>query len=224
MTPCSTDRVGSIQGWILIDCWEPAGSGQLETDESKQEKSRCQHQLFDHMIKMHDFFQVRSVINAAYNNRLVYDGENSTSDLSILNSFKRYSWDNHTENNTIINNLVKYSRGRNDSTKRLTQTIMNNDHSYMLLDANDFVWHWEHCLDCSINHWLVLGQSWQICTHKRPMGFCRMREIARDTGINFYTTDWAILHDDGTKVNAQDFRDDDLDWEVVQGFGYRLIA
>jgi hypothetical protein len=222
MTPCSTDTLGSIQGWILIDCWEPAAE-RLETDERTLQKTISQQQLFDRMIQMHDFFQVRSVINAAYNNRLVYDGANSTADLSILNTIKRYAWDDHTQNNSIITNLVKYSRGRNDSARLLTQIIMNNDHSYMLLDADDFVWHWEHCLDRGINHWLVLGQSWQICTHDRPMGFRRMREIARDTGINFYTTEWAIIHEDGSKINALDFRDDDLDWEVVQGFGYRLM-
>jgi hypothetical protein len=206
----STDIVPAIDGIVLIDCWEPMHL-----------RKKIDNDFFINLIARainHDF---KSVVNAAYNVEL------TTQDPSIHNTFQLYCWDQgdfNTNNTEIILNLVKYCAASNSSSTLISETLLKNYNSVMLLDLKDFIFHWKYNLNSDVNHWLVAGHSWQMCLHNRPLGLERMYRDTTDSKLNFYVVPDLVQTDTDNALTRDDFCQDQLPWREIPGFGYQLIT
>ena len=206
----STNDIPAIDGIIMIDCWEPRYS---------QEKD--DNNFYIKLIAKAINHDLKSVVNAAYNVEL------TTQDSSIKNTFELYCWDqgeSNTNNTEIILNLVKYCAANNSSSKLISETLLKNYNSIMLLDLKDFIFYWKYTLNSSVNNWLVVGQSWQMCVHNRPLGLDRMYQNTADSNLNFYVAPELVRTTTGDVVTRDEFCQDRLPWREIPGFGYQLIT
>ena len=65
----------------------------------------------------------------------------------------------------------------------------------------------------NINHWLVVGTTWQVCAHLNDMGLCSFSTLSRQhPELNFYGTPWGFLKHNLETATAEDFASDLLSW------------
>jgi len=65
----------------------------------------------------------------------------------------------------------------------------------------------------NINHWLVVGTTWQICVHLNDMGLCSFSTMMRQhPELNFYGASWGFLKHNLTTTTDEDFDTDLLTW------------
>ena len=64
-----------------------------------------------------------------------------------------------------------------------------------------------------INHWLVVGTTWQVCVHLNDMGLCSFSTMMRQhPKLNFYGASWGFLKHNLETATAEDFAGDLLPW------------
>lgn len=203
------NEVPIVNGAVLIDCWEPK-SGQEKTEND----------FFVRLLNKLINYPLESVINATYNVEL------TTQDPSIANTFRLYCWgegDTNTNNTEIIFNLIRYCASKNRTSTLISEALLKNNYSLMLLEFNDFLFHWKYNLDCKVNNWIVAGQAWNLCLHNRPLGLEKMFYSVADT-LNFYVVPELARLEDGSIVTREHFKQDWLPWQEISGFGYRLVT
>jgi hypothetical protein len=67
-----------------------------------------------------------------------------------------------------------------------------------------------------VKSWLVVGQSWGVCTHWRSIGLVNLCKIAEQHGFSIYGTPWGFLNVDQKTCVAHDFLNDkDIAWTQV---------
>ena len=74
----------------------------------------------------------------------------------------------------------------------------------------------------SVTQWYIAGQTWGVCVHNNDIG---LKRIAREpyAGFDFYTDQVSFRNKSNGLVEHQDFIEDELGWEYLPWFGYRLI-
>jgi hypothetical protein len=200
-----------IDGLILIDCAEPP--------------VECKKYLHFFYIKLLDVlsqFNFSSIVNANTGCQL------SCTELSQRNVMEIYSWryknpeiQKTARDDLVIVNLIKHA-GDNQTSSILDKCLLDNTYSFMINDVDDFEYHCSKHLNDSCKNWLVVGQSWQMCTHNNPMSLTSLRSLIQKN-FNFYTIDSGFCKIDGSWVDYEDYANDSLPYEVVQNFGYRLL-
>lgn len=207
----SADGFPPITGWLLIDIWQ-----ELPTS---QKRARID-QWVDHLLATRACFDLECVVNAAYSCKVdtFHDP-----DPFVQNTLELYCYQELTADHTLIFNLMRESNKGYETHAGIRSQLSNTRSAVALHCFHDFVTHCEKTLQGNVRHWLVAGQSWQLCLHNRALGLNRLRELVR-RGYNFYVTPWSVLRDDLTSINEQDVQDDTLDWEAIPGFGWRLLA
>ena len=204
----TNETVPVIDGLIMIDCWRPSIAQQKNYND-----------FYIPLLAKLIHFDFKCIVNAAYNVIL------STEDTSIRNAFQTYYWpESQDQNVNIVQNIVKYCGGANHTSALFQETLLNNNDSIMLLDFDDFVYHWQSKLDCKVNNWLVVGQAWKNCVHRRPIGLDNMYRMTPHRDLNFYAIDIGFKTDDGTVTTHTNFQQDNLPWAKVENFGYKLIT
>ena len=79
--------------------------------------------------------------------------------------------------------------------------------------------HWKN-----INHWLVVGTTWQICCHLNDLGLCSFTTMLRQhPELNFYGVSWGFLKHNLTTTTDEDFEHDLLTW-TKSGEMFKLAA
>ena len=74
----------------------------------------------------------------------------------------------------------------------------------------------------NINHWLVVGTTWQICVHVNDIGLCSFSTMSRQhKGLHFYGAPWGFLNVNRQTILSKDFDTDLLTW-VPQGELFKL--
>lgn len=210
MIPQQTSVLAPITGWLLIDIWqEPPG-----------DKADVIASWVDGIVRNRHFFTLECVVNAAYG--CAIDTFNY-SDPFVQNTLSLYCHDEQSADHDLIFRLVQASNGGYRCHDKIREQLGGVASAVALYDINDFVKHCEITLDGRVRNWLVAGQSWQLCAHDRDLGFRRLRSLVPQ-GYNFYITPWSILKEDLQPLNELDVRDDTLSWEMVPGFGWRLLA
>jgi hypothetical protein len=198
-----------IDGLIMIDCWRP---GYLD---QKKEYNNFYIPLLSKLIN----FDFKCIVNAAYNVTL------TTEDPSIRNAFQTYYWpESQDQNVNIVQNIVKHCGGSNRTSPLFQETLLDNENSIMLLEFDDFVHHWQNRLHCKVNNWLVAGQAWKNCVHRRPIGLDNMYRNNTHRDLNFYAIDAGFKTDNGATTDYEDFQQDNLPWAHIENFGYKLIT
>jgi len=197
-----------MDGRIMIDCWRPG-----------LEQQKNYNDFYIPLLAKLIYFDFKCIVNAAYNVIL------STEDPSIRNAFQTYYWpESQDQNVNIVQNIVKHCGGSNRTSSLFQETLLDNKNSIMLLEFDDFVHHWQNRLQCKVNNWLVVGQAWKNCVHRRPIGLDNMYRMNPHRDLNFYVMDIGFKTDDGTVTTHTNFQQDNLPWAHVENFGYKLIT
>lgn len=197
-----------IDGLIMIDCWQPS------IDQHKTYTD-----FYISLLAKLLPFDFKCVVNAAYNIAL------NTQDPSIHNVFERYYWPNSSQQNlNLVNNLVRNCAGKNQTSIICSHALMQNKNSVMLLEFEDFIYHWQNVLDCKVNNWLVVGQAWKNCVHGRQIGLDSMYRDNQHQELNFYALPNGFRTNSGSLTTHEDFSRDDLPWASVENLGYKLVT
>lgn len=214
-----------ITGILLIDCWEPRAD--------KAHKINPWHQ---EIVDFGRTLSLTCVVNAAYNCMLDYDifGDGDHSHYHTMKLYNgvdsRYNntsrgtgtdFDLSQHGNVVMQNILRYCTGMS-KTSRIIKTLTKMPGSIFLLTPEDFEHHWLWHLNQQVNHWFVAGQTWQMCTHQRPLGLNSLPSISQRTGCEFYTAPWAMLDQNLDPITEQHFANDHLTWQPSGKLGYRL--
>jgi hypothetical protein len=179
----------NINGLLCIDCWEDTALN----DFYNQLESKINFSQFDSII--------------AANYELALDTKN---DLSQHNVLEEYSW--HAHNPEILLDFVTEARDR-DAAKLLRDNYSSN--SFLLLSINAFKHHVETMVP-HVRNWLVIGGTWGMCTHSRPLSFSTLSTL----DYNFYTAEWAVYSESSHPI---DFDNDSLTWKKHHNGLYQLL-
>lgn len=222
----ATKHIPELQGLILIDCWDP-GSANSPSKISI-------NQFYKNIIKSTAACNFVCVINSG--NHILLDLEDhSFSNLfyhhcnNDLSRLPEYLLQRH---NRVIANSCRWS-GRtnlntglspNYSSKLLHDHFFTQGRGIYIMDPLDLVFHNQLILSGQVKNWLVAGRSWQVCVHDNHLGLNNLAELAERFNLNFYATDYSFLKPDNeTTATQADFDCDELEWEIVTNFGYRLV-
>ena len=143
------------------------------------------------------------------------------SETPIIHSDKKILIRNFYQN--LVNNIkrfpVKYV------VNAMTQTKINRVDDYIdqnLLKnvAHCTIQHWEDFVCCETQQWYVAGQTWNMCVHNNDIGLKNMSNLPN---TNFYADQWSFLKDPCYPVLHNDFIQDDLEWQYLKWFGYKLL-
>jgi hypothetical protein len=174
-----------IQGIIAIDCWEE--------DFLKDYYKNLNNKI--------DFDKIQSLIVANYEVKL------DIQDTSVYNTLETYAW--HNFNQDMLLPLLKETRLRETSSWLKTKM---KAHSFMLLDMFSVDYHIKNVVP-HIDNWLVIGGSWQQCTHGRPVCFDELKKLNK----NFYISTWSIFDacKENCKLSNNDILADKITWTPV---------
>jgi hypothetical protein len=154
-----------------------------------------------------------------YNTMKLYNGLDSR--YHDLSRETGSDFDISQRGNRVMQNILRYSAGMNRTSQTIKE-ITNNDHSIFLLTAEDLEHHWIWHLNRQVTNWFVVGQTWQMCTHQRPMGFVALSEFSRRSGCKFYTAPWAMLDENLNPITHEHFETDFLTWKSTSNDSYCL--
>lgn len=92
-----------------------------------------------------------------------------------------------------------------------------------VVQINDYSNFVDFCArNSSIKNWYVAGQSWRLCTHLNSIGLKSLTSAVKNNQLNFYANNKSFLKESGYPVEHNDFALDNLGWEYLNYFGYRL--
>jgi hypothetical protein len=192
----------NIEGLLLLDCWEP--------------------EVHEHFFK--DKYYVNLIENLKNENFMWV--VNSASRLKIelndtvmINTFKVC---NYRDDHPIIQNLLKHAGDEKTSTLIL-KYLCKNKPTINLINEDDLVWLCTEYLLNKIRNWLVVGHTWQMCTHSHALGLNALVKIASRYPLNFYATDYSFCTMTEQTAILKDFEQDSLNWCLIEGFGYQLL-
>jgi hypothetical protein len=188
-------------GLICIDIWE--------TDFYNTQYPIEYYQWIDQLLIQLQQFKFDSIINAGYNTRLDYN------DPSIYNTLIMYNW--HKFDQEVMLELIKNCN--NFVMSSTIQKKLFGSNSFALYSVNSFLKHVNNVVP-HIKNWLVVGNTWQICTHCRDLGLINLSKIK---DLNFYGADWGFIKLDNQHCTEDDFKQDRLNWKKIDEHFYKLI-
>ena len=213
-----SSTVPEIHGIILIDCWEPP--------DDKFFIDLFYVNLIDHLQQ----YNFKCVVNSAFNNKIdmqdhsmvntlrIYSTPtvdiNGVPSLDVQSDFRRYE---------VITNLLRFFVGNNVTSRLINRYLLQPFPSVFLMSPTDLSYHAKIQLNNTCKNWLVVGQSWQMCTHTHAMGLIRLAELSYKDNLSFYATDFGFCKINGGTAGYDDFKSDVLQWEHIENFGYKLI-
>jgi hypothetical protein len=209
MIALESDYCPDITGLIIIDCWEPASPNKRFLD-----------QFYLNLVDILKKFNFSCVINASTNCRL------DLSDPSQQNVMRIYNWRYHPSqfdkrDNEIVANLVHQGQHDQHTSVIIKKFFLENKHSFAINTIEDFKYHNSKHLNNTCNNWLVVGQTWQMCTHYNDISLTNLPRRVKD--MNFYTVDRGFCKSNEQYVSSLDYEQDFLQYEKIHGFGYRLL-
>ena len=153
--------IKDMQGLIFIDCWEmPSLINFYQQLEQKIE-----------------FNQYTSMVVANY--ELALDSK----DQIQCNTLEMYK---HSNQELMLLPML-YEFGHRETSTWLQSKFKS--HSVLLLTTESLQHHIETVVP-HVTDWLVVGGTWQSCTHSRPIGFANLQKLP----YNFYITDWSMYN------------------------------
>jgi hypothetical protein len=191
------------KGLICIDLWENDFHHELIKDKDYQS---WLEKLSGNLAQ----FKFDSIINASYHTKIDYN------DPSIYNTLVAYNWVDFDQD--IMLELIKNSN--NYTMSQHIQREVFGKNTFALYSIESFIKHANNMVP-HIKDWLVVGASWQICVHHRPLGLVNLSRLKQ---FNFYATDWGFVKSNNQLVNNKDFETDQLQWSKINDHIYLLNA
>ena len=201
MITASSKNKPDINGLILLDCWEPQVRDHFFKDKyyiNLIEKLKDQH------------FKI--VINSA--SRLQID----LTDPAMVNTLEICQY---RDDHPIMHNLLQQSGPEKPST--LLSRYLSNEKIIHIVNDLDFIWFATKYLNYQVHNWLVVGLTWQMCTHEHALGLDNLSQITKEYNLNFYATDYSFCTMTEQTAGLKDFEQDSLDWCLIEDFGYQLL-
>jgi hypothetical protein len=189
-----------IRGLICIDLWEVPPDGVRYPAEYYDWINLLPNKLSQ--------FKFDSVINASYHTKIDYN------DPSIYNTLMSYNW--HEYDEEIMLELIKNCN--NYKMSSVIQQHVLGANSFALYSIESFLKHINK-LTPHIKDWLVIGNTWGICTHGRSIG---LKNFSKIKNLNFYSTDWGFIKKDNQHCTKDDFKKDNLKWINIDNHLYKL--
>ena len=219
MITSQSSLVPEIHGLILLDCWEPPAH--------KFFTEIFYVNLIDRLKKYH----FKCVVNSPSNTRFDQD------DPSLANTLQTYGCPRlDADGLALLDTDADFRRYRvmtsifksftNNAVTEATSALikkylLKTNPSIFLITHEDFVYHNTVHLKGQYKNWLVVGQSWQMCTHEHSLG---LKYLSQLPGMSFYATDFGFCKQDGGTAGHEDFASDSTQWEYIENFGYKLVA
>lgn len=196
--------VPEMQGLILLDCWEP--------------------QVYEHFFK--DKFYI-NLIEKIKNKNFQYIVNSLTqlkvdlSDPTMANTMKLCQY---RDDHPLIRNLLQQS-GTEKTSVLITRYLISRTQAVNISNAVDFTWFCTNHLvsKVPIQNWLVVGHTWQMCTHSHGLGLPELARVAKNYNLNFYATDYSFCTLTEQTATLEDFEQDSLKWRAIKDFGYQLL-
>jgi hypothetical protein len=214
----TSEALPEFDGIIMIDCWQPV--------DHQIDKQIFFYRLSDYISK--HVSNYRQIINASRECRFDYD------DRSIINTLQQYCWQYEVDksnykipnyyNNPILINAFKQFRNSLSLFSGIKKQLHNLDTCYYIVTIEDFLSHWHTQGPMRAQHWLVVGQSWQICVHNNNVGLNQMAQAAKFHHMNFYVTEEYLLNDTDQNPTEIDFSNDTLQWIKYHGTSTYQLA
>ena len=196
------NELPDIKGLILLDCWET--------------------QVYEHLFK--DKFYI-NLIEKIANKNFKYIVNSVTklqidlSDPIMANTMKVCQY---RDDHPVMRNLLQQA-GNEKTSNLLMKYLISQATAINISNEADFVWFAEDYLSNQIQNWLVVGHTWQMCTHSHSLGLPILAQIAKTYGLNFYATDYSFCTMTEQTATLKDFEQDSLKWRLIKDFGYQLL-
>jgi hypothetical protein len=191
----------AIHGLLMLDCWEPQVREHLFKDK-----------FYINFIENLEVDKFQCVVNSASRLKIELNDAVMANTLKICN---------YRDDHPIIHNLLKNSGDEKSST--LISRYVVSQGTVNIVTLEDFVWLCTNYLDNKIQHWLVVGHTWQMCTHSHALGLTKLAGLSASHNLNFYATDYSFCTMTEQTATLKDFEQDSLNWRVIQDFGYQLL-
>ena len=234
MIIAQSSTVPEIHGLILLDCWEPPAH--------KFSTEKFYVNLIDQLQK----YNFNCIINSPSNSRFDQDDPSLEKTLEIYgrprqnadgmpitdshddlrryrvvtNIFKSFVTSTIPEENALPGMRCAPALTAETTSTLIKKYLLKTDSSIFLTNYEDLFYHATVYSEVLCTNWLVVGQTWQMCTHDHALG---LNHLARLPGMSFYATDFGFCKEHGGTAGYEDFVNDSLDWEHIENFGYRLI-
>jgi len=192
----------AIHGLLLLDCWEPQVREHLFKDK-----------FYINLIENLEVNKFRHIVNSA--SRLKIE----LNDVVMANTLKVC---NYCDDHPIIRNLLQSSGGEKSST--LLSRYVFDQNTVNIVKIEDFVWLCTNYLANKIQHWLVVGHTWQMCTHDHELGLRKLAALPASYNLNFYATDYSFCKLTEQTATCEDFEQDSMNWSLIKDFGYQLLS
>jgi hypothetical protein len=191
-----------IHGLLLLDCWEP--------------------QVYEHLFKDKFYIDIIEKIKSTQYTWIVNSASRlqiELNDVAMTNTIKLCQYQ---DDHPIIKNLLQ--QAGTEKTSTLISKYLFNKHTVNIINENDFVWFCIDYLKNQMTNWLVIGHTWQMCTHTHALGLHYLAGITkRHPLLNFYATDYSFCKLTGNTATLEDFEQDSMNWCLIEDFGYRLL-
>jgi hypothetical protein len=127
----------------------------------------------------------------------------------------------YRDDHPLVRNLLQNSG--NEKTSTLISRYVFNQNTVNIITLEDFVWLCTNYLTNKIQHWLVVGHTWQMCTHSHALGLPKLGKLSSQHNLNFYVTNHSFCTLDEQTATLKDFEQDSLKWRLIENFGYQLL-
>ena len=214
MIALTSNDVPEITGLILIDCWEP---------DANVNSKKFLHRFYVDLIQLLSKFNFGAIVNASSGCKL--DETDHSQKNTIWNYSKRFQFDTSIKkthhHDAVITNWIAQSSVQSTAAI-INHCLLSNSHSFMINNLDDFGFHCQNHLNDQHKNWLVVGQTWSMCTHTNNISLPRLRSLIPQ-GHRFYTVDSGFCKINGDKVQYIDYVKDNLKYELIYDFGYQLL-
>ena len=227
--------VPDIHGLVLLDCWEPPAHKFFTEifyvnliDQLKKYRFKCvvnspSNSQFDQNDP-----SLANTLQTYGRPRLDVDGSallDTDADFRryrvITNIFKSFVTTTIPEENLLPGMRCAPALTAETTSVLIKKYLLKTNPSIFLANHEDFVYHATVHLKGQYKNWLVVGQSWQMCTHEHSLG---LKYLSQLPGMSFYATNFGFCKKDGGTAGHEDFANDSLDWEHIENFGYKLVS
>jgi len=164
-----------INGLICINLWE----------KIPNDKNVTPQQLIwlDQLSQNLSQYSWHSIINASYHTKIDY------SDPSIYNTLLHYNWRKYDAD--VMSELVKQCNNYVMSQHMIDRVF--GPSTFALYSIDSFIKHYTTSVP-HVKSWLVVGQAWIPCVHRKSIGLVNLCKVAEQLAIRIYGTLSGFLH------------------------------
>jgi len=186
----------------MLDCWEPQVREHFFKDK-----------FYINLIEKIGDKNFQYIVNSL--TQLKVD----LTDPTMANTMKVCQYQ---DEHPLMRNLLQES-GKEKTSTLITRYLINRSRAINIANSSDFIWFCTDYLENKVQNWLVVGHTWQMCTHSHGLGLLELARISKNYNLNFYATDYSFCTMTEQPAVLKDYEQDSLKWRAIKDFGYQLL-